>query len=81
MLINELSDCHMTAAVKINDLSTFDRFYCSKGEVASGAHTVADLQIVNCRTDGRGHCDIIDLSVSFSTLDERAEHHMDTEFC
>lgn len=39
MLINELSDCHMTAAVKINDFSTFDRFYCSKGEVASGAHT------------------------------------------
>lgn len=50
-------------------------------EVASGAHTVVDLQTVNCRTDGRGHCDIIDLSVSVSTLDERAEHHMDTDFC
>lgn len=50
-------------------------------EAASGAHTVVDLQTVNCRTDGRGHCDIIDLSVSVGTLDERAEHHMDTDFC
>lgn len=70
-----MTSVHLTDFTAVKEEST------SVSEVASGAHTGVDLQTVNCRTDGHGHCEIIDLSVSVSTMDERAERHMDTDFC